>query len=312
MYCSYSGYKLNSQCPKAYWHRYIDKTTTPNADNCVNSLYGSTVGTLFEIFYRDKLWRRKDYQDFLISQAEPTLDLVIKNQRGSIVNWADEKANYHTRGELMRDVEAAIPRGLQTIREQRFVGPMAEAEMKLDHDFGPHRVGGRADFVIKRVPPQGDLLILDGKGSKWREKYVEESQLKWYAFLYRAKFKVVPDGLGFVFWRFEGEEAVGWIKFTSGDLDNLQDEVLGTMNQLEKGMSKLESLTRMPQAHDELRQELFPAQVSFGCKLCSYLEVCEEGLAKHGPRKSEGGFRKSRVELPGSGVRELSLDDEEV
>lgn len=309
MYLSFSGYKLYSGCPKAYWHRYVDKTTPLKPDNMVNSLYGSTVGVLFEKFYFHKLWRRSDYLVYLTSLSESTLDEVIKNQRGSIVDWADEKANYHSRGELLRDIEAAIPRGLQVIRENKFVGPFAEPEMKLDTDFGPHRVGGRADFVIERVIHK-DTVILDGKGSKWRDKYVEENQLKWYAFLYRAKYNRVPDKLGFVFWRFEGSEAVQWIPFTPSDLDALQTEVLGTMTGIEKGIRRLELLSNMPKAHDEARQEVFPAQVSFSCKLCSYLELCEEGTAKHGPRRSEGSFRKSKVELPGSGVRDLNLDDE--
>jgi hypothetical protein len=310
-YLSFSAYKLFNSCPKAYWHRYIDKTTPPKPDNCVNSLYGSTIGTVFEVFYRDKVWTRRDYEPYLQSIVEETFDSVVRGQRGSIVDWDDEKANYHSRADLIKDVREGIPRGLQVIRQNRFIGQEAEAEMKLDTDFGPYRIGGRADFVIRRVQPHGDLVILDGKGSKWRDKYVEPTQLKWYAMLYRARFGVVPDGLGFVFWRFEGEQAVQWISFTSADLDVLHHEIIDTMKRIETGTNRIASLAMMPQSAFEAREEYFPAAPSFGCNLCSYLPLCEEGLKKYGPKvRTENPWRKPKVVLPGDGVRELSLGEE--
>ena len=122
------------------------------------------MGILFERFYADKLWRRKDYADFLQSIVEETFDKAVKDQKGRIVDWNDEKANYHSRAELLADVRETIPRGLQVIRENRFIGPQADAEVKLDWKFGPHLVGGRADFIIRRVEPHGDLVILDEIG----------------------------------------------------------------------------------------------------------------------------------------------------
>lgn len=315
MYLSFSGFSVLGECPKKYWHQYVDKTTLPKPDNCINALYGSTVGTLFEDFYEKKLWKRPDVEKYMLSEVEPTLDKVIEKERKSnkLVDWADEKANYHSRSDLVEEIRAGVPRGLTIIRQNRFLGPVAKAEMKLDHDFGPHRVAGRADFVIQRVDPYGDLIILDGKGSKHREKYVKETQLKWYALLYYTKTGKLPDRLGFLFWRFDGDKAVLWVDFTKADIHFLKEEVLGTMTRVEKNVRRLEILSQTPKAHYEERQELFPAQPTFGCKLCSYLPVCEEGLKKYGPKqKSEGGGgRRSKVTvLPGSGVRELSLDDD--
>lgn len=313
MYLSYSGYKVNAGCPKQYWHKYVDKTTPPKPDNCVNALYGSTIGVLFEYFYTEKWWKLPNVASHMLLQVDPTLDKVIADQRGRVVDWNDEKANYNSRSSLIEDLRIGIPKGLQVIKENRFLGPVSIAEMKLDRGFGPHRVAGRADFVIERTTPHNDLIILDGKGSKHREKYVEEAQLKWYGFLYEAATGRLPDKLGFVFWRFSGEKAVQWIDFTRNDLDTLKAEVLGTMDRIEKGVRRLTVLSDQPKASFEHRQEIFPAQPSFSCNLCSYLPVCEEGSSKYGKKKgSNDGPRKSKssATLPGSGVRELSLDDD--
>jgi len=308
MYLSYSGFKSYVQCPYSYWHKYVNKTTLLTPENTVNSLYGSTVGILFEGFYADKLWRSKDYESVLQSRVEETFDKAVKDQRGRIVDWNDEKANYHSRAELLADVRETIPRGLQIIRENRLIGPQADAEVKLDSKFGPHLVGGRADFIIRRVEPHKDLVILDGKGSKWGGKFVEDTQLKWYAVLHRARLNVVPDALGFVFWRFEGEKAITWVKFTSADLDVLQHEILTTMNRVATSIDRLQGVSGKLKAFDELRQELFPAQAGDNCRLCAYADLCEEGKAK----VAEPSRRKPRVTLPQAGVVDdgLCLDDE--
>ncbi len=306
MYLSYSGHKAYRECPKQYWHRYVDKTTVP-PDNCVNSLYGSTVGVVFEQFYAEKLWKRPDCEAELKVRAPAVLAKVIKEQRNAIVDWGDEKANYHDQESLLQDVAEAIPRGLRTIRSHRLVGVGAGAEVVLDQTYGPHKIGGRADFIIPRVAPHRDLVIIDGKGTKWGRKYVEDQQLLWYGFLHRDKFGRAPDRIGFLFWRFDPAKAVSWTDFSGRDLDALKAEVLATMDRLDRAIAELRRLSDSPKAHDELRQEKFPAQPAFKCGMCSYLKVCEEGQAKQG-RKGGDFPRRSLVTIPGTGVREFGFD----
>jgi len=317
VYLSYSGFKMYGECPFAYWNRYVNKTLV-SAENGVNALYGSTVGLVFEAFYRDRLWRRVDYLDYLLSLVEPSLDMAMKDQKGRVYDWHDEKSNYHSREEVISAAKEAVPRGVKTIRQNRLLGTHAVAEMKLDHRFAEHMIGGRADFVIKRIAPHEDLVILDGKGSKWREKYVDGkelkpgqkiqgTQLKWYAMLHRAKLNVIPDKIGYVFWMFEDERAIEWVQFTNADLNALQNEILATMNRIGSSVSELEKVSGLIQSHDELRQERFPAQAGDHCRLCAYVERCEDGA-----KKVASFRRKSRVALPKPGVVEpgLCLDDE--
>lgn len=329
-YLSYSGWKGYVTCPESYWHRYVNKTVLTIPENGVNSLYGSTVGIVFEHFYRDRIWKDPNYLTTLRALGEPTLDKAIKDQikQGRIIDFSDEKSNYpkekdgltpsaalqRGREEMLADVDASIIRGVNTIRENRFVGPVMEPELKLDTKFGPHIVGGRADFVIERMPPHNDIVILDGKGSRHREKYldgkprkkgepVEGIQLKWYAVLYREKYGRTPNTLAYVFWRYSDEQAVEWVPFTEGDLDNLKAEILAAVKRIDRTTAQIDEVSSV-QSKRELREELFPAQVGHHCTLCAYTQVCEPG--KKYVAQFEGRKRRVKVTLP-KGVTELSL-----
>lgn len=313
-YISYSGYKEYEKCPYAYWFKYVIKYILKVPENCINALYGTTIGTVFEAFYKQQIWRDKDIPGRLLAIAPQHLDVAIKEalEKGRQVDWLDETANYHSKKEILVDLEATIPIGVQTIRENHFVGPRMDTEFKLDFKFGKYIIGGRADFIIKRVKPFGDLVIVDGKGSKHRELYVdghklakgqkiEGTQLKWYGLLYEAHTGTVPDGLGYIFWRFEGERAIEWVEFSRSDFVTLKQEVLATLTRIDLSTSKLDAAGRGSQAYEDLRQELFPAQPSFGCNLCAFATVCEEGK-----KQKQKSRPRPRLNLP-EGVTELAL-----
>ena len=313
-YISYSGYKEYEKCPYAYWFKYVVKYKLKIPENSVNSLYGTTIGTVFEAFYKQKIWRDPDITGHLLGLAPSHLEAAIKEakEKGRCVDWADEKANYNSKAEIIVDLEKTIPIGVQTIRENRLVGPRMDTEFKLDFRFGKYIIGGRSDFIIQRVKPLNDTVVLDGKGSKHRETYVdghklakgqkiEGTQLKWYGLLYRAHTGKVPDGLGFIFWRFEGERAIEWVEFSETDLYNLRVEVLSVLTRIDVATDRLDKAGRGSQAYSDLRQELFPSQPSYGCNLCAYSSVCEDGkkqVQKTRPRP--------RLNLP-EGVTELAL-----
>jgi hypothetical protein len=313
-YISYSGYKEYEKCPYAYWFKYVVKYKLKVQENSVNSLYGTTIGTVFEAFYKQKIWKDKDLPRRLLEIAPAHLDVAIKEamDKGRDVDWFDEKANYHSKAEIIADLEATIPIGVQTIRDNRFVGPRMDTEFKLDFRFGKYIIGGRADFIIQRVKPFNDLVILDGKGSKHREIYVdghrlakgqkiEGTQLKWYALLYKAKFSTVPEGIGYIFWRFEGERAIEWVEFSEQDLYQLRVEVLSILTRIDVATDRLDKAGKGTQAYSDLRQELFPSQPSYGCNLCAFASVCEDG--KKQVQKSRP---RPRLNLP-EGVTELAL-----
>lgn len=285
MYLSYSGHKAYRECPRQYWHRYIDKTKLPTPDNRVNALYGSVVGVLFEVFYRDKIWLRSGVSDELTGRMDVILEDEIKRSlRDGAIDWADPKSNYKSKEALRKDVLEAIPRGIEIIRHHRLLGPTAEAEVVLDRTIEGHKIGGRADFILRRVKPHSDLLILDGKGSRHRDKYVDPRQLWWYAMLYRDMHGTLPDKLGFVFWRQEPAKSLDWVGFDNRSLDDLLANILGVVRDIEDHSKQLSTLVVGTGEHKAALDELFPTFLGGKCNLCAYRQVCHEGASFVGRR----------------------------
>ncbi len=305
MYLSYSGWKLHKECPRAYFHRYIGKTEAP-PENKLGSLYGSAVGRLFEEFYVQKLWAQKDPVAQLQSQVDKILDEVLADavrRPGSIVDFNVKKPMYVSREALRLDVEASLPRGVDIIRHHRLIGAGVETEVTLDASLpGGHTMGGRADFLMRRVPPTSDLVLLDGKGSKHRDLYIDRTQLLWYARAHQMLRGHLPDQVGFVYWRSEPEDALDWIELVPSELDALEAKVVKDILAIELGKQRL---PLHPGAeHEAAMGELFPAKVGAACRFCRYVPVCLPAQAQISdlPRRDLSG-------LVGSGVKEIGLDD---
>lgn len=292
MYLSYSGYKKYKDCPRCYWHDYIQHTSV-QPENCVGSLYGSTIGTVFEIFYVQKMWRHSNPTEALSTIVKDVAKGIIQKEvkKGRTVNWKDRRMRNIPRSfeALVADVRLAIPNGLRIIVKNRLLGPHAQAEVNLDSVIGRHTVGGRCDFIIDRIEPMKDLVIVDGKGSVHRDKYVDVVQLQMYAMLHRKKFGRLPDQIGFLFWRSTPDEAMDWFSPDPSEIDDLEKRVLDTMGVIEK------------KTHLPMLQDAFPAKPQTGkCKLCRYLSVCPEGSAM---------TSENPPPVPmGIGVEDVSLD----
>ena len=175
MYISYSGHEKWAACRFAYWNEYINKTLLPSTDDRLGSIYGSVVGTLFEDFYTLRLWSQPNAQAALLSRVPAMVDRIIREQTtpskgrpGGVLKWKGEspgqnpKGMYVSKKDLIEDVEDTVPRGIRIIRRHRLLGPMADAEYKLDYTQDGNIIGGRADFIIQRIAPDSDLVIIDG------------------------------------------------------------------------------------------------------------------------------------------------------
>jgi hypothetical protein len=292
MYLSYSGWKkYKKDCPRAYWHSYVDKTKTPEPDNKVNSLFGSVVGVLFEVFYKERVWRQPDPTQYLLDRVETSLNDVIakevKTSGSGCIRWNADKSNYKSPEALLADVRDAVPRGIEIIRHHVLIGPACGAEVKLDASFGAkdeHTLVGRADFVFRQARTNR-LIMTDGKGSKYRGQYVDEDQLRWYGGLWLRRTGALPDQLGFVYWRSEPSKAVDWIKFSKRDVIEVIDEALATVEEIETARVRY-SVAKNKNAQTALRvlQDTFPAHPGDRCRLCSYSTVCDAGKSILSPR----------------------------
>jgi len=285
MYLSYSGFKKYDSCTFDYWNGYIAKTTVEGPDDRLGSIYGSVVGQLFEQFYVEQLWRQPEVQKIMLSRVESQINECIAKEtsKGGVLLWKGDGPNqnqygmYLNKEELIADVRDAIPRGLRIIRYHRLLGPRAEAETKLDFKAPNGDIwGGRSDFIIQRTAPNNDLLIVDGKGSKHRDKYVDPRQLQWYAMLYQLQTGQLPDKLAFLFWRYEPVESIDWVSTSEGEIKSLFTQVKDTIEEI-----KAKERVVLPTAPFSKARETFtPNPKPENCRFCPYAveAICPKGF----------------------------------
>lgn len=258
IYLSYTGRDSYDSCPKQYEHRYIVKTKIER--DARDSLFGSVIGKLFEWFYERKIWMDPDPRQALYNLVDDAVEVVTKDSRES-EHQLSVVSNYGTDFSFIRDdLQQAIPGMLDTIRKYEFLTPYSRAEVDLSVIYSSEKfnltmkLGGRADFIHSK--DQRDIWILDGKGSKHREKYADPEQLIWYATQHYIKHHVAPTRLGFIFYKFP-EDPVSWISY---DEDALRLSLTKTFNIGKK-----------------IQLKMFDPAPSDECKLCDYKGVCPEG-----------------------------------
>lgn len=293
MYLSYSGRKKLKDCLFAYWNGYVNNTPIEGDDDRLGSIFGSVVGVLFEDFYNLRLWKHEQPQGKLVERIDAAIAKVIRQEttatrwrKAGVLKWRNDdnpKAMYANVEELAADVRDTIARGFRIIRHNRLLGPVAKTEVKLDITIDGHTLGGRADFIIKRTRPHRDLGIYDGKGSRHRDKYVDETQLRWYDMLFRRKTGEVPDQLGWIFWRFDPPEGFEPIPSDEAKATELLEETLEDIRDLERRLAEVpvndvEEARKvfLPKAEVEKATK---AETEQACRFCPYgiEQICPKG-----------------------------------
>jgi len=270
MYISYSGYKLYTACQLAYWHKYIAQTKLPAPDNQVNTLFGNIIGSLFEAYYNENLGANPALAEGILQArvGKYAQEMVHRVRRYATVKWKaqDPKAMYASSDELLRDLHETVAKGLKTIVLHNLWSHGAKAEVVLDHTIQGNVLAGRADFIGRNA---NGVYILDGKGSKYRELFVDKRQLLWYAMLYEAKNKELPSTLGFVHWRSDPEKAVDWVPYKAEDLVELKAKVHEDIAKIEEAKKKDTPFEPTVDLNKTKKQ----------CYYCVFAPLCPRALA---------------------------------
>lgn len=262
---SFSNYKIFKECPEHY--RFLSsKTPSPQVDNKVNALFGSIIGTVFEQFYAWEMWKHKDPVSAVLALVPPTAESVLKSYDRpgkSKLDFSDPSANYKSPEDVVRDVSKFCVSSVDTILKNDLVGDGATAEEVLDVLYPPLDVFlvGRADFVIPSKTH--GLLILDGKGSRHHDKYLDVDQLYWYAAQHYLKVGVFPDKIGFLNWRYKGDKAISWVPLTLGTL--------------------IEFFARLEDVVGQIKKASFPTKPGNACRFCPFLSLCPDGTSLANP-----------------------------
>ena len=258
----------------------------PKKDSRHHAVMGMVVQAAVESLYNDELWHDPStLTERMLKVADREWFRQIKDKR-NYINY--DKAGL-TAAEMLEVCRNGVVGYVQTMKAHGLLSlSYARAEVPLVgwiDKWNP--LGGRADMIIRRE--QTGITILDGKNS--RRKEADADQLRWYALLFRLSFRVMPDRLGFIWYRFpygtpardpdgnllyeeDGETpriepGVEWIPFTEDDLRELAQRALD--------------------AKKAMRKEIFEANpVPNYCKMCAFEDVCS---ARQAQRKKNSEVR---------------------
>ena len=287
-YLSYSGFKTERDCGYAWWLKYgrdkseLDLGLPP--ENCVNTLFGDTVGHIFEDFYNEKLWKNKaETTQVLLDRVDATFKKVCREQTRPdrftgkitrVIDWNDGIANYQSPEEVLVDVRAAVVRGMGIIRAYHLLGPYTRAEVKLDIRRDGDLLAGRADFIMDRIAPHNDRILLDGKGTK-NPQWVDPDQLRWYGMLHRERYGKSPDRMGFLLWRYDPMDSIDWLAFSESDLETMYGDAMGALSRIKQKMARLRGSHRL----EVVRKVFLPQPSGDACRFCPFArpDICEKG-----------------------------------
>lgn len=284
MYLSYSGYKAAS-CLFQYWHVYINRTKLDIEDDRLNSIFGTSIGKVFETFYNQKMWRLGhqgarqaliDLAPSIVAQTLAEEQTARKGRQAGSILWLSKErpnAKYACAEDIVKDVQLYTHKGVDTIRKNVLVGQDCKAELKLDSTINGHRIAGRADFVLKLL--SGDLVIIDGKGTEYKS-YLDVDQLTWYSMLYQVMYGTLPDKTAFLLWRKDPTDSLIWHPVTQKTVDELRASIFRVIQDIEgrvpfapEGSSFEKALENFPPTSSEKK-----------CRFCNLAKagVCQEGV----------------------------------
>lgn len=236
----WSTFDRYENCPRSYLWTYGDPNydlgdgpgkPKPGAKKTSDHhrMMGHAIQKAIEKLYNEELWRQEE--------VRVNKDLL----RRQLVEIAEEKLRYlYATGyvdgkapsfqELLDIVTKGVEGYLVTMKAQKLLGSYSKAEVLVGGHLDKYTpIAGRVDVIIRRKDT--GVTLLDGKNSAHRDKYTNPDQLLWYALGFRLAWGVVPDRLGFVYYRFpygtprenfeEPDPGVEWIPFTEDDLKEL-------------------------------------------------------------------------------------------
>jgi hypothetical protein len=240
-------------------------------------LMGHVIQRVVEDFYNKSIW--KTHQGKALRKKLEALCRYYFDVRmnKSYIEYGRLPFQPDSREELLETCLSGVRGYIKTMRHNRFLGVYSTAEVDLQTvlEHGVH-IGGRADVIIRRRSDREinpGITILDGKNSKTKGTYTDPDQVRWYALCFFLNYGVMPDRVGFVYYRYpwgtpiedggpgEVETGVDWVDFTKADLEGIAYRSVQAIRQME--------------AH-----QFDPNPQPKICKFCDFETVCPERVAQ--------------------------------
>lgn len=249
---SWSGYLAFKRCPLAYKKAYVVHEKVERL-NEYNSIGGKAIQAVFEGFYNNDIWRRG-------KECKSALDeLLIKEYHRicdeQTVDW-NAKESKLTKEALLESLKPLVGTTLQVIKEYKLLGKYSRAEVKLQAWVDKVLIHGIADFVIRK---DDGHMIIDGKLTRHRDKYLKVDQLVWYVLLFYLQHQVLVEKVGWIYYTY-GE--LQWVPVSIADVKKLHADIRAVIT--------------------EIRKNKFDGTPSEdACRFCDYADTCAIGKSFH-------------------------------
>jgi len=242
-----------------------------------HALMGIVIQAVLEQMYNQELWRHPGVVAKLKVLADQHFQIALARRH---IDFRQA-----SREEMMEIIWSGVVGYLRTFKAHKLAGQYARSEREYIayvNKWNP--IGGKLDFLIRRSdePLQG-ITILDGKNSTHKGKYTDPDQLRFYALCFYLAESVMPDRLGFVYFRYphgfvppeeewetdeednpiqpEPDSGIEWIPFTKRDLKGLAQRAVDARRAMDK--RQFDATPSPPY-----------------CKFCDYETVCPERQAQ--------------------------------
>jgi acyl-CoA-binding protein len=216
---SYHAYKNYKECPLKHYALNVKRIKPKRMQDEYNTLFGSVVQKVFENFYNQEIYKSGSKTRDILKDSVPGIFKKILKYK--YVDWS--KYSDTAREDLIQECIDVIDQNVDVIKNYKLIGEYARSEVKTYSWINKYnKINGRIDFVIQR---NGAVTILDGKGSKFKGKYIDKLQLFWYALSYYLYNKIMPKDVYMWYYRFP-EDPLQKFEFTPKDLMDLKTDII--------------------------------------------------------------------------------------
>lgn len=251
----------------------------PLDDSKHHAVMGIVIQAVLEDFYNKELYKLPHMRgkELVRQLTRMTKDKLTTTLPRFYIDW--DKTSFE---EIEETCIFGVVNYLKTMRHHKLLGPWAKSEVELSgHVTNWLPIGGRADFIIRR--DDTGTMLLDGKNSGTKMKYVDPDQLRWYALCFSLAYHKLPQRLGFVWFRYPydeetGEEGIDWVDFTRRDLKELADRAI----KVRRGQEK---------------EQFDPTPVAKVCRFCDFETVCDARIEQRAANAAKRKRKKPSLPI---------------
>lgn len=306
----WSSFTTYEACPQEFLWSYgwdgIDlgygdgkRRPVPEKRSMHHPAMGTVIQALIEKMYNEGMLEDpKNLSANLLAKVEAEWDRTVAKS----YFWVDYEEAKQSREQLLETCREGIRGFLKTMVAHKLHSlTYAQAEVPLIGWINKWvGVGGKPDVVINREDT--GISILDGKNTLKKMAGVDPDQLRWYAMCFKLSYKVYPDRIGFLWYRFPHgmktndpetgelttETGLTWVPFTVQEVRDLAQRAI--------------------EVRDGMRFGKFKATpVAKHCQYCDYESICPERQAQRQANAEKRPSKKMEELSTGGGFVDLDL-----